>query len=89
MLSGALEAFGVGSMAASRPAEGLREASAARALRKSVGFVGPKGHHDWADRAVGEAFQALGSAAAEAAWAEGRSLPLEQVIAEALGEATG
>jgi tetratricopeptide (TPR) repeat protein len=87
MVSGALGAFGVFSIAESRPTEGLREVSAAQTLSESLGFVGPKGHQDWVDRAVSQAFQELGSIAAEAAWAEGRSGRLEQVIAEALGVA--
>ena len=89
MLSGALQAFGVFSMAESRPVEGLHAASAAHALGESIDFVPPKRSLDRTEPAVRRAFQTLGSAAAEAAWAKGRSMPLEHVIAEALGEATG
>ncbi len=57
---------------------------AAEAIREQIGAPLPLAEHARYAAAVAHARAALGEHAFEAAWAEGRAQPLEQVITDAL-----
>jgi tetratricopeptide (TPR) repeat protein len=59
---------------------------AAQALDEASGLIWPASLGGMIGQALGAAREQLGPAAAEAAWMEGRTMPLEQAMAEVLGE---
>ncbi len=67
-----------------RAAEALRLGAVAKALCETVGMVLPPAVDIWIGNAMSLARQALPPEAAEAAWAQGRALSLEQAISEAM-----
>ncbi|MGE5603925.1 MAG: hypothetical protein ACM30E_12815, partial [Nitrososphaerales archaeon] len=70
------------------PVQTLRIGAALAALLHGGGLIFPKGHMAQVEQAISAAREALGPAAAAAAWTQGRTMPLDKLIAEALGEAT-
>jgi hypothetical protein len=80
-----LSALGRLQVAEGRPARGAHVLGAVEALcERTGGSVLPSDRRD-DDRAVDDARRALGDEAFSAAWAEGRALPLDRVLAEARG----
>jgi predicted ATPase/DNA-binding NarL/FixJ family response regulator len=77
---------GLAGLAATRgqPERALRLAGAADALREATGARRPPVERVVLQEDVLQARRALGEAAAEAAWAAGRALPLDRAAAEAL-----
>jgi predicted ATPase/DNA-binding CsgD family transcriptional regulator len=80
----ALEGVARLAAAAGRPAAALCLAGAAAALREAIGAPLPPFWAGQLDRAVAAARRALDADAADAAWGMGRSLSLEEAVAEAL-----
>jgi predicted ATPase len=78
---------GLAQVAAARgqPLPAARLWGAAEALRESIGAAHQQVWRDRYERAVAAASDKAGAAAFEAAWAAGRAMPLEQIIAEASG----
>jgi predicted ATPase/DNA-binding SARP family transcriptional activator len=68
-----------------QPAHGASLCAAAAALREAIGAPLPPAERPLFDQTVATARAALGTDAFAAAWEHGRTLPLEQVIATALG----
>jgi hypothetical protein len=68
-----------------QPAHGASLCAAAAALREAIGAPLPPVERPLFDQTVATVRAALGTDAFAAAWESGRSLPLEQVIAMALG----
>ncbi len=64
----------------------LRLGGASAALTEAGGFGWPKHAELLVDPTISAAKRALGPEAAQAAWIEGRTMPLDDLIAEALGE---
>jgi predicted ATPase/class 3 adenylate cyclase/DNA-binding XRE family transcriptional regulator len=71
--------------AQAQPIRALRLAGAAAALRELIGMPLTPAELAEFERRIAPARRALGEAAAESAWAEGRALAVEQAISEALG----
>jgi hypothetical protein len=69
-----------------QPARTARLLGAAEALRQAIGSVLPLVERPAFEAAVGMARAATGQGPFVAAWAAGRALPLDEAIAEALGE---
>jgi predicted ATPase len=71
-----------------QPERGARLLGAAAALRAGIGTPLPPSERAAQERTVATARAALGEDAFAAAWAKGQTMPLEQAIAYALGEAS-
>ena len=85
-LAGTLEGFGGLAAAAGQWARALHLAGAAAALREAVGARCAPGQR--ADR-MASARQALGEAAAAAAWTAGRAMSLEEAVTYAVADGSG
>ena len=72
----------------SQLARALCLGGAAQVLDEASGLVWPASFYVWIQQALEAARRSLGEEAAEAAWVQGRAMPLEQVMAEVLEEAT-
>jgi len=68
-----------------QPERAARLCAAAARLRESIGAPRPPGERASYDHTIASVRQALGGAFA-AAWAAGRSLPLERAVAEATAD---
>jgi hypothetical protein len=66
-----------------QPRRGARQCGAAEGVREAIGAPAPPVDRTSYLRTVAAARETLGHDAFARAWAEGRSLPLEQVLAEA------
>jgi predicted ATPase/transcriptional regulator with XRE-family HTH domain len=84
ILAGAIALCGMFSAWQSQPVRALRLGSAAAALGEAAGFVLPLGFQLRFRQAMDASGQALAADEAAAAWTQGRTMPLEQAIAEAL-----
>jgi tetratricopeptide (TPR) repeat protein len=82
----ALMAYGMLCLAQARPAMTLRLGGASVALTEAGGFGWPKYARLLLDQTMSAARQALAPEAAEAAWLQGQTMPLDELIAEALEE---
>ena len=82
-----LIAFSSLAAAEGRPQRALRLAGAAMGLADAIGLRLVPTYRGRFDRWLAVARQAVNDEAAGAAWAEGRALPLESAVAEALEEA--
>ncbi|HWE63591.1 MAG TPA: hypothetical protein VHB98_17905 [Chloroflexota bacterium] len=83
------EGLAVVAAAIGQPLRAARLFGAAEAVRETIGR--PVEIEDRAvhERTIPAVCDALGEEECAAAWAAGRAIPLEQVIAEALGDAPG
>ena len=82
----ALERLAVADMDGGELEWALRQAGAAAAIRECTGADAPPHTYGYVERVQAAARQAIGDRAATALWVAGRSRPLEEAIAEALGE---
>jgi len=80
-----LDALGRLSVVVGQAERGARLLGAAEALCELIGASVLPSEREGYDRAVAEARLALGEPAFAAAWAEGRTLPLDQAVAHARG----
>jgi non-specific serine/threonine protein kinase len=87
-IADALEGYGALAAVQGAPRRALRLAGAAAALRERERGTRPLSPREQVtrDRRLAPARHALSAEEQAAAWAEGQTLPLEQAIAEALGE---
>ena len=85
-ISGVLYVTAIASATGSQPARALRLGGAAQALDEVSGFTWMAAFVAMVQQALEAARRSLTAEAAEAAWSEGRTMPLEQAIADALGE---
>ena len=88
-LASVLLAFGALSVARSLPEQGLRLGGAGAAILEATGITMAKGLRMSAEQAMEKAVAALGPDHSLAAWNQGRTMPLEEVIGEALAEGSG
>ena len=87
VLARALEGCAAVAAAAGRGARALRLLGAAAALRQTSGAVTDQGSGERGQRTAEVARQQARQGEAAAAWAAGRTMPLEQAIADALKDA--
>jgi predicted ATPase/class 3 adenylate cyclase len=84
-IAGVLAWSAIASAGGSQPVRALRLGGAAQALDEASGVVWPANMIAMIQQALEATRASLDAEAAGAAWMEGRSMPLEQAIAEALG----
>ena len=80
----ALDGLAVIAAVQDHPEQALRIAGASAALRQVAGYRAPRHEHAELERALVVARHALGDTVAEAVWAAGEAMDLDQAVDEAV-----